>query len=343
MAFSCGQKGPGTSKQSLPQEESLKESSNSVVSKSEKTSESVYVDPNRITFPSIGSVERAVNSRIGVRLEFKAEETSGEISLIRYNNYTKYADSSKEGINDFFVENKSGDGFYHSKDEDGRYSAFACDYFDQAKCYRDAYVGVFAGQEYVFSSNEEISYLNRECIKYTFNTDGSLIMDKETGLVLHYDLPHLIEGRSGDQLNTAFKFDVKEVCFGDDVKSLISQDVDNISVSPLDSSMLKNLGFEGDLETPHFAINNCSSYWQGENLSEYTIEYRENVNSGNDTYINQFETFTTCLYNMGFNRDSPDGSEFKDYETLVVDSTIDYDADISFAAYASKKRHYLRS
>lgn len=300
----------------------------------EESSESVYVDPNTVTFPSAYTLEQKLNSQFAVRLEYVSEDISGEINFVRYNNYTKYTDSNKEKGLNFFVKGTSGEGLYYEADDNGRYSSFTFGDFDQFQCYKNACIGCFAGETYTFASNTEISYLGRECVKYTntVDLDESLIMDKETGLILHYGL----SGIKNQAFQTSnFKFDVKEISFGESAKSKISQDINNICATPLDAAMLEGLGFHGELETPHFSISDCSTKWQGNSLSEYSIEYKERVSSGNDTYINQFETFTTCLYNMGFKKDSAIATGVKNYEELVVDSTVDYDADITFLAYAS--------
>lgn len=335
--FSCASKGRDSGNQDSSQEQS----SSRVLSSIEQSSTSVFVDPNNVLFPSVYSIEQNLKSQFSVTLECEVDDKHEEITFTRYNQYTKFESSIDEDGLNCFVNNGSGTGFFYSKDSDGRYSSFTTGEFDLNQYYRKAYVGCFAGVEYVFKSNEEIEYLGRNCIKYTNKEDPdesareSLILDKETGLVLHYDLGYVTEGLALDTWTTQFKFDVKEIHLGQEVKDTINEDIESVRVEPLSSTTLKKLGFQGELETPNFSIYDCSTKWQSDGLDEYKIEYRDRVNSGNDSYINQFETFTTCLYNMGFNKASSESSVDSDYEELIVDSTIDYDADISFSAFAS--------
>lgn len=314
--------------------------SNKSVSEQVSSSESVYVDPNIVTFPSNYTLDQKLGSKFNMRITYDTGDIHEEINFARYNQYIKYSDSNQGADRNFFVNTGSSGCLFYSKDENGKYSTLTNGEFDINQCYRDAYIGRLASQTYDFSSNEEITYLGRQCIKYTNSeepTDSlneSLIMDKETGLILHFDLSYLVQNLAHDEWSPTFKFDVKEICFGEDAKSKINQDIENIKVSALDSTMLEKYGFEGELETPHFAINECSTQWQGENLIEYSIEYKERVNSGNDTYINQFETFTTCLYNLGFNKNNTLSA--KTYNELVTDSTVDYDADMLFSGYGVK-------
>ena len=293
------------------------------------------------------NIEQKLNSKLSVSLEYELNNTRNGIKFTRYGEYTKYEDSGLEGGN-CFVKNDSGRGLFYAKDENGRYTSFTCDDFDQHQYYRKSYIGYFGGVEYVFKSNQEISYLGRNCIKYTNeeaqndSTQNSLIMDKETGLVLHYDLKELTQNSNKNTLKTDFKFDVKEIRFGEEAKSVISGDIENVYAKPLSSTTLEALGFQGELETPNFAISDCSTKWQGEILNEYRIEYKDRVNSGNDTYINQFETFTTCLYNMGFKKPSSQASD-SDYRALFIDSTIEYDADITFTAFAAKNNNTYKA
>lgn len=316
------------------------ESSIQISTKSEnQSSSSVEIDPNYVVFPTLYTIDEKVNSKLSVRVEYEIDGTYGEINLTHYNQYIKYEDSNNMEDNCFAI-NDSGRGLFYNKDEEGRYTSFTCDDIFPSQYYRNAYVGWFAGNRATFKSNQEITYLGRSCIKYTNkeelndSTEGSLILDKETGLVLHCDIDKILENLIYDQIPANFKFDVKEIYVGEDARNNIIEDIENVYANPLDSTTLEKLGFKGELETPNFAISDCSTKWQGENLIEYAIEYKDRVNSGNDTYINQFETFTTCLYNMGF-KQSSDSSD-KNYEELVVDSTIDYDADLSFTAYAIK-------
>lgn len=306
----------------------------------EQSSSSVYVDPNTVFVPSVTSIDQKLNSQFSIQVEYEEDGVRGEITLTRYNQYMEYEDTSERRIPNCFVKNESGTGLFYSKDEDGRYASFVCKELDFNQYYKEAFIGQFSYQTLMFKSNQEITYLGRECIKYTNheeisnNINDSLVMDKETGLILHCDLEYWnnIYQRL-DYPN--FKFDVTAIYLGDEAKGKIGNKIDSICVSSLDSTMLQNLGFQGELETPNFAISDCSTEWEGEDLKKYTIEYKDKVNSGNDTYINQFETFTTCLYNMGFKKPSSQALDC-DYQALVIDSTIEYDADITFAAFATK-------
>ncbi len=326
---------------------SKEENSVSQVSSNAEQSSGVFVDPNVVSLPSVYSLEQKLNSKLSVTLEYELNNTRNEIQFTRYGEYTKYEDSGSESDN-CFVKNDSGRGLFYEKDESGRYTSFVCDDFDQHQYYRKSYVGYFGGVEYVFKSNQEISYLGRSCIKYTNKEEAddsmqdSLIIDKETGLVLHYDLKELTQNSNKGTLQTDFKFNVKEIRFGEEAKNTINENIENVYAEPLSSTTLEALGFQGELETPNFAISDCSTKWQGESLNEYKIEYKDRVNSGNDTYINQFETFTTCLYNMGFKKPSSQASD-GNYQALVVDSTFDYDADISFAAFATKNSNTYKA
>lgn len=311
MLFSCGSNNQESSKQ---KEES-------------SVPESLFVDPNVATFPSAYSLDQKVNSKLSVSLECEHGGAHENINLVRYNEYTKFSDSS----HNVFVKNESGDGLFYTKDENGLYTSFSIDTYSSDVYYKQAYVACLAGQSLTFSSHREITFLGRECVEYSNDPDWnkSLIQDKETSLILRFDIDL-------DNPGYNFKFEAKEICLGDNVSRLIRQDIDNIKAAPLSSEMLKGLGFEGELETPKFAINGCSSTWQNNDLVEYRIEYKDRVNSGNDTYINQFETLTRGLYDLGFSKDSQAAITAKEYEELVVDSTIEYNADITFLAFGTK-------
>ena len=305
-----------------------------------QSSSSVYADSNIVFCPSFTSIDQKLNSQYSIQIEYEEDGVSGEVTFTRYNQYVSYEDTNERKNPNCFVKNESGTGLFYSKDDDGRYTSFVCKELDLNEYYKDAFVSKFSYQTLDFQSNQEITYLGRECIKYTNhketnnNINDSLIMDKETGLILHCDLEYWNNIYQAIETPN-FKFDVTAIYLGEEAKDKIDEKIERIYVNPLDSTMLEKLGFAGDLETPNFAINECSTEWDGDDLKKYTIEYRERVNSGNDTYINQFETFTTCLYNIGFKKSSPDSSD-EIYGYLVVDSTIGYDADLSFVAYAKK-------
>lgn len=312
-------------------------------SEEQSSSESVFIDPNLVAFPSAFSIDQKLGQQYSVALEYEKGGKKENLNFVRYNEYVKFVDTSESNGRDLFIKNSPEGSLFYSKDEEGLFSSFVCEELNQEELYRQAYVSCFAGQSFRFSLNRETTFLGRNCMEYCNEeswesaSKGSLIVDKETNFILHLDIDHLVDSRTQAEKPVDFKFEVKELLLGNATKNKIEEDINKVAATVLNSAMIESFGFAGELTTPQLPIATCSTKWSNNKMVEYNIEYKDRVNSGNDTYINQFETFTNCLYNLGFDKDySGDELVVKNYTDLIVDATIDYDSDISYRAYAKK-------
>ncbi|MBQ7995058.1 MAG: hypothetical protein IJ247_02425 [Bacilli bacterium] len=224
---------------------------------------------------------------------------------------------------------KIGDKFYQYTKQGGsaKYNRLADPATGLNVIGRDNVGGLFmyAGCEISYKSKENVTFLNRQCTKYSYQGDSALgynqsyteeiIIDNATGACFKHEAHGVAtDGFTGSGAKENFQ--ITEFVLGNDAQTYVNSLLNNVDVYEWDTAFLTQIGLN-DVSQPNFEL--FESEWDDSERTDeealWHVQYLNRVNKedGVDAVKNIMEAF----YNGGAKLDE-DGNVISSYDVAPI-------------------------
>lgn len=224
---------------------------------------------------------------------------------------------------------KIGDKFYQYTKQGGsaKYNRLADPVTGLNVIGRDNVGGLFmyAGCEISYKSKENVTFLNRQCTKYSYQGDSALgynqsyteeiIIDNATGACFKHEAHGVAtDGFTGSGAKENFQ--ITEFVLGNDAQTYVNSLLNNVDVYEWDTAFLTQIGLN-DVSQPNFEL--FESEWDDSERTDeealWHVQYLNRVNKedGVDVVKNIMEAF----YNGGAKLDE-DGNVISSYDVAPI-------------------------
>ena len=305
--------------------------SNSVLSSNvsqNSPSKSSSEDKNNVFIKTFEQMDTLLGSCYGGDVSITNEGNKETYSFDKSNDYILISNSSNN--KNAFLKTDLTKSYFYNKNGEGFYDEIYVETIEINDVYSLFLYSKFNGMKLSFDESKEITFLNRSCTEYTIKNDEypggfSLVFDNRSNICFKAE-------------TDSYKYEITTFKNSTEAKSKVDTELNKIKVSSLHNEIFESIGFAGNISVPNVPLKYCKASYKNDVLDTYVTKYQDRTCMGNDSYINQFETFCVSLYELGFNKSNTgaDASFNSVYKDLTHEEVAEYTFEI-FAVSNSKK------